>query len=422
MKQPAPFTVTEDTFPSCWEQIDRLRRKARRMSVIARLGGFLTNLFFLFSLLFLANGLIYAHFHGPYHAFLDSLPVFPELWASITGFLLRPGDSLTAEVLKLLLGAYGISILVFIVLALVIAVIYHPLRRPLPEGTYEARTALLAKAAQEALARSYMTKLSTSIASTLLVITAAFILFFSYTVYRQDAVAVTALLSKFPTQDPLANSQLYVLAAYFVCSFFSTILLLLSRFIYRYQFPYHRMAETETAALFAREDPAEQSQEAIQDQRRARAAELRQSALSLETEAAYSKAKSMLHEAALMGDVPAMEHFARHCLLSHLNDSARYWLERCVSSGEASRDAQRMLLRLRLRLRHKEQYLRPEAAPLSKWQKVLRVLQQILTVLWRVFFMLLFLGSLIVMILLFKNNFDPSVLQDIPSAFSQLLP
>lgn len=412
MKQAVPYPVTEDNFSQCWESIDRFRRKARRMRAIAKLGGFLTNLFFLFSLLFLANGLIYAHNYGSYHRFLRSLPVFPELWGLISAQVLRPGDTLTVEAGKLLLCAYGASAVLFAALALLIALIYHPLSRHHPEGTYEEKTALLAKAAQEAWAKSYATRISTSIGSTILVIIAAFVLFFAYSVFLQDAGAAQALLSKFPTQDFTTNSMLYVLAAYFVCHFFSTILLLLTRFIYRYQFPFDWMVQAEAAALLAKESHDDLSQEALAALRAERAAALRSEAIELEKEAAYQKAKGMLHEAALLGDIPAMEHYARHCILSHLNESARYWLERYIAAGENTGEAKKMLLRLKLRLNHRVSYLRPDAAPLTGWQKFLRTLKTVFTILLRVFALIAFFGALAVGALLLTDKLEISALQD----------
>ena len=279
----------------------------------------------------------------------------------------------------------------------------------------------MAKAAQEAWSQSYRTKISTSIASTLLVIVAAFVLIFSYIGYYQDPEIIIALLGVYPTPDPSTNSLLYVLVAYLLCNFFCTILLLLARPIYRYQFPYDLMAQAETAALLAREETAEAlTPEESAAHFAARAASLRNEALDLEKEAAYLKAKNMLHDAALLGDLPAMEHYARHCILSHLNDSARYWLKKCIATGEASKEAEKMLLRLRLHLNHRVAYLRPEAAPLTRNQKILRVLKIIITVIWRILILVVLLAIIAVAVLLANNNFDLSVLQDLPSAFSQL--
>ena len=132
MKKPVMPAITPENFDSCWQFIDRLRRKSRRMCAIARIGGFWANLCLLFSLLFAVNGLIYSRFRGPYHSFLASIPHFSDLWTKISLLLLNPGDTLIAQSLKLTLGAYGISILLFLALALVIVLVYHPRRRPMP--------------------------------------------------------------------------------------------------------------------------------------------------------------------------------------------------------------------------------------------------------------------------------------------------
>lgn len=420
MKKPVMPAITPENFDSCWQFIDRLRRKSRRMNAIARIGGFFANLFFLFSLLFLANGILYNHFHGYYHAFLDSLPVFPQLWAYITQLFLNPGDGLTAEIGKLLPAAYGLSMLLFLALALLIALLYHPRRRQVPAGTYAEQTQLLSKAAQEAWTKSYQTKISTSMASALLVIVAAFILLFAYTIFREDANEVEAMLSIFPTHDYETNCVIYTLTAYFACHIFSTVLFLLTRFIYRYQFPYDFMVQAEAAALFAQEETEGLTPEEITARRRERAATICEDAIDLEREAAYQKAKKMLHEAALLGDIPAMEHYARHCILSHLNDSAMYWLKKCIATGEASKEAEKMLLRLRLHLNHRVAYLRPEAAPLTKKQKILRILRITITVIWHALILALVLAVIVFAVLLANNNFDLSIFQDLPGAFSQL--
>ena len=369
--------ITPENFDSCWQYIDQLRRSARRKCAIARFGGFWANFFLLFFLLFAANGLIYAHFHGPYHSFLASIPMFSELWTKTSALLLNPGDSLNVQLIKLILGAYGVSILLFLVLALLIALTYHPRRRPVPEGTYAARTEQLSKAAQEAWSRSIKTRLSTSAASTLLVIICAFGLVSAYAVYLQDPNLLAGLLAKYPTGDVATNCMLYVFAAFLVSHLFSSILLLLTRFLYRFHFPYDLMAQAEAAVFFAGEETENLSPEEIAAHRKERAATLRDEAIALEKEAAYQKAKNMFREAALLGDAAAMQHYARHCLLSHLNDSARYWLNKAAASGDADEELKSMLRRLRLHMHHNVQYLRPDAAPLTKGQRTVQTLKTV---------------------------------------------
>jgi len=419
MKRPDFFPVTWETLPQCWPYIDGLRRKARRKSSIAKIGGFLTNLFFLFTLLFLGNGLIYRHLSGPYHRFLDSLGFFTPLWSKVSGLLLKSGDTLAMQILKLLLFAYGVSMLLFAALALIIVLVYHPRNRQMPEGTYADCTAALAQAAEDAWNHSYKTRIHTSIVSTVLVIFAAFFLFFAYVVYLQDAQAAMALLTIFPTADASTNCILYVLGSYLVINFFSSILLFLTRFLYRYDFPYDLMAQAQAANVFASLETWDTPDENTPDRRKEWAAALREDALALEKEAAYGKAKSMLRDAALAGDIPAMEHYARHCLLSHMNDSARYWLKRCMASGEGSQDARKMLTRLKLGLKHKVGYLHKDAQPLTTGMKVRKYTVTVLKILWRTAIVALLIGAVAICVLMFKSNFDPSIFTDLPAAFAK---
>ena len=397
MKQHPPFPVTRENLKECWESIDCLRQKARRKAAVAGIGGFLANLFFLFSLLFWVNGLIFTWFDGPYHAFLAELHLFNPCWDFVSGLLLKVGDSLQLQAGKLLLVSYGVSIVLFLLLTLVVSLVYHPRKQVLAEGTYAEQTAQLASIAREARSYSYKTRISTSIVSTLLVIAAAVGLLLTYAAIRNDAEAVNALLTRFPTGDAATNCLLYVLAAYFVCGILSWVLLFLTRPLYRYEFPYDYVVQAESAAIFALEEEA------------ADAAALREEALALELEHNYSKAKNLLLKAALRGDVCAMEHYARHCLIGHMNDSARYWLERSVKSGQASPEAKSMLKRMKLKLRHNVDYLQPEAPPLTRGQKAKRRVMLTLTIFWRVFVLTVLALTVIAIIVLVKSDMDIGV-------------
>lgn len=417
MRHSPPFPVTRDNFSSCWEAIDVMRRKSRRKAAISGIGGFWSNLVLLFSLLFIVNGLILSQFDGTYHAFLEDLPWFTDAWNYLAGLLKLADNSLTVVVPKLLLAVYFVSIAVFILLALPIVILYHPRKQPVPTGDYSEQTALLAKAAQEAQNYSYKTHISASFSSIILFIVAAVILFGAYAIHRNDPEPMYALLKQFPTGNQEANLIIYVYVCYIVCGALCEVLLLLTRPLYRYEFPYDYVVQAETAALFA----LEEDDEATPEKRMADAAALCEEAMEFEKESAYQKAKSMYFKAALGGDVRAMEHYARHCLIGRLNDSARYWLKRCVSSGQASQNARIMLLRMRLRMRHNARYLQPDAAPLTKIQKFRNAVMLILTILYWVLSFVLFTALVIFSIVLLKSNMDMSVFTDLSSVIQILI-
>lgn len=421
MTQSSPFPVTRENMDTCWHYLDTLRRKSRLMAAISVIGGFCSNLTLLLALILAVNVLLWLQFEGAYHTFLSTLPGFPALMELLNSFILNPGDSAAIQALKLVGTAYAAAIGVFILMALVIRLLYHPLKKQLPEGTYPEQTAALATAAREARTYSYKTRLSTSIFAMLIAIVAAIVLLLAYIVYSGDAEKMMAMLSIFPTQDYRTNCVLYVLASYFLCGMVSWMLLTLTRWIYRYDFPYDLVVQSEAAAIFALEANEELSEEELTARQKNDAAALREEALALELEHAYIKAKSLLLKAALCGDVSAMEHYARLCLLDHMNDSARYWLDRCVESGEATPEAQAMLKRLKLKQRHKVSYRRPPEAPLTKGQQARRKLLQTLGILWRISILLLMAAVAAGLIILFKNNFDISVFADLSEAFQVLI-
>lgn len=421
MKRLSPFPVTQENFGICWEYVDALRRKSRLMGAIAGIGGFFSNLILLFTLIVAANVLIWLNFEGSYPAFLSAIPGFSKLMELLSLYILTPGDSMQIQALKLMGVVYAAVILVFILLSLVIRLVYHPLKKKLPEGTYAEQTAALATASREARTYSYKTRLSPSMVCIMLAIISVVILFLAYVAYMGDAEKMISILSIFPTQDAYINCTLYALALYLPFGISSWVLLVLTRWVYRYDFPYALLAQAEAGAIFALEETEGLPEEDLTARRRADAEKLREEALELELEHAYVKAKAMLLKAALCGDVPAMEHYARFCLLDHMNDSARYWLARCVESGEASEKAKSMLQRMKLGLQHNVRYRRPAEAPLTKGQTARRKIARTLRILFSVFMFMLFAASLAACIVLFKNNFDISVFQDFSEALRVLL-
>lgn len=421
MMQPSPFPVNRENINICWTYLDALRRKSRLKAAISVIGGFFSNLTLLLCLIIAANALLWLRFEGTYHAFLNTLPGFPALMELLNSFILSPGDSAAVQALKLVGTTYAAAIGVFILIALVIRFLYHPLKKQLPEGTYPEQTTALATAAREARTYSYKTRLSTSIFAMIIAIVAAVVLLLAYIVYSGDAEKMIAMLSIFPTRDYPANCLLYVLAGYFLSGTVSWVMLVLTRWIYRYEFPYDLVVQAEAAAIVAPEDTESLSQEEQAAKRRESAAALREEALALELEHAYARAKALLLNAALCGDVPAMEHYARLCLLDHMNDSARYWLDRCMESGEATPEAQAMLKRMKLKLRHNVSHRRPPEAPLTKGQLAQQKLLQTLRVLWRIFILLLMVAAVAGLVVLFKNNFDIRVFADLSEALKILL-
>lgn len=421
MQKKHPFPVTPENFTQCWEFIDRNRRIGRRQTLIAKLGGFLVNLVFLLSVILCGCGLLYQPSGGPFSGFWETLFFFP-LWQTVSVALLTPAMGLPAKIGTLLGASYGFSLLIFAALAVLVWLLYHPLKKKLPTGTFAENTALLAEQAQTCRDYSYKTRLSTSVVATVLAVFAVFLLLIAYLMYNPDPVAVLDLLSVFPTQDLSSNCILYVILLYLFSNLISSVLLFLARPIYRYSFPYELVIQAQRGAIMAIDaGDASVTEEARERKNAETAAQIREEAIALEKEAAYSKAQKMFFDASVRGDVPAMEHYARHCLLSRMNDSARYWLKKCAASGEASKTAKNMLLRLRLGLRHNCRYLRPDEAPPTTGQKIKTVLATVIKILWRTLVVAFFIVTVVVIVALFNSSTDPNADLEIPTSLSQLL-
>lgn len=420
MKKTSPFPITETNFQECWEYVDKHRRTARKKAAIAKIGRFSINLLFLWMLIFIACGLLYKWGESPFREFWEWLFLFPY-WEAVSSRFLVPGESIFADIGRLASVAYLLSAATFLLLAVVVRLLYHPIKKKLPEGTYAEKTELLAKQAQDARNASNQTRIDTSVVASVLAVFTLFGLLMAYAFYTEDAAAITELLGTFPTKDYQSNSILYVLILYCVCDIVCTPLLLVTLPIYHHEFPYDLVVEAERTAFYAREDLQDLTAEELAEKRAADAVKLREEALELEKQNAYGVAKRMLLQAAICSDVPAMEHYARHCLLSHMKDSAKYWLKKAVASGNASKKAKRMLLRLRLRMRHKEVYLRPDEAPLSTGKKILLALWTVIKTLWKLLMLAVLIGTILLCAVMYQYGADPSALEKLPPSIVQLL-
>jgi len=421
MKPNIPFPVTPDSFSQCWTFVDQKRRRAKVQSVSARIGGFLVTLFFLLLLIFFGCGLILERFEGSFCVFLDSLDYFRSLWKPFADALIQPQGTLSGDILRLLLCAYGLGWLAFALLTGLITLIYHPRSAPVPHGTYPENTALLASKAQEARDHAYRSRITPSIVATVLSIVALCVVFFAYVFYLEDAAYISKLLGTFPTADITTNSLLYVLVLYLITGILTSVLIFLARPIYRFSFSQDHVVQASRAAIYAAEAGADGSLEEAAARCTAGAAALREEALELERSGAYALAKEKLLKAAICADSSAMEHYARHCLIGKLNDSAAYWLNACLSTGEASPAAKKMRLRLRLKLQHNVMYLKPEEAPPTTARKLTRGLKAAATVLWRTLVLVFFGICIGIFCLLFSHSTGGDLMNQLPPAVQEVV-
>ena len=124
--------------------MDKRRRIARKQAAVARTGVFLVTLFFLLALILFGAELLSQELGGTFGKFWENFFCY-ELWHKAADLLLKSGDDLSSNAVRLVSFSYLISFLLFAALAVIIWLLYHPRKNKLPAGTYEENIALLEK-------------------------------------------------------------------------------------------------------------------------------------------------------------------------------------------------------------------------------------------------------------------------------------
>lgn len=354
----APFPITSENFEESWRYVDAQRRTARKKARITKTAGFFSSVALAVCTIFCANGLILRHLEGVYCRHLQKLRWFIKLWQQVSDLLLKSEGSWQTEALILLAASCAVSLAVFSAVMLVILILYHPLRKKLPVNETRAEQAQqLVSLSQRAYWSAAQVKPHVSMGGLVFfyLAVACVILYFVLKVNNAEQMQEMMTTSLFT--DYGLNVNLFIIGCCVLFIPVDYVRALLTGLLVHCTIPYTFVMEVQTFAVFAGKEHDGLTREVWMEQSRAVASQTQEQALELERIQAYRKAKELLLEAALCGDVPAMEHYARHCLLDHQDYAARCWLERCLDSGAASEDAKKMLRRLKWGRKHKVRYL-----------------------------------------------------------------
>ena len=347
--------VTAENFPDTWLMVDayRIRAKKRRIGCIVSLwaGG----LCLLWLLLVGACGVLYEYGVLPFYDLFRQVPAFEHLWDAMEWMnVLSPG-SLWQDFLMMLILMYWLTLAVMALFYGLSQLLYRPRRRTAPEESpKENASALLANAREtmEVAARIHPTGW----------------VCFPFCLFLLEFGLLTLCILAAGDPAPMMREHMtpstplnYLLLFFSSVGGFTAIYGLLVWILWsfcRMNLPYSFVADIECYSFFATEKAGKLTYPEVLARRKVKAAEKCQAALAAEKSGAYGKAAAMFLEAAHGGDVSAMEHYARHCLISDSQVPARYWLKRCVSSGEASKTAKKMLRRLQLGMNTGVAYIR----------------------------------------------------------------
>ncbi len=376
---PTLIPITKENFPEVWQSVDAQRRTAKKKYISASFAPFFSNMVFAILVLLVGNGLIHDHLKGSYSNFLEDIPFFLTVWDKAAGLLIKPEWSIALKIAVPLLVMYLVCFLVCLIFVLLVTAVYHPFRRQLPEGTDKENAELLLSMARDARRYSLRTVSSGSMLWALIFIMIQFCVLALYIMIELktlDKLMVITIAPIMKLLEPLtkdfSNFQLmnlegavfmpslllYSLALYLGYAFVNYLHALSTQILYKYRIPYSYVADVEYYYVFADEETEGMTREEIQARRTETAKPKLKEALEMEKLGAYGKARELLSQAAHAGDADAMEHYARHWLISQAKDPGRYWLERCVATGHSSEQAQKNLKRMKWHLKVRAAYLK----------------------------------------------------------------
>lgn len=371
--------ITAETFEQSWVEVDMHRRKAKRQLACVKVPSFFSNLVFAVLVLFVGNGLIYTSLQGSYCRFLREIPYFLSIWNRVNRMITEPLWPTALRILVPVVLVYLISFLVYVVFMLLTLAIYHPFKRKLPDAVAQENAQQLLQMARDARRYSRKSTPGISLFWALFFVMIQFGLIAMYWLTElkgMDAMMevfvapvikvlepylgeMTAMqLSSLSSSLFMPTLMVFCVSFYVIYALFNLIHTLSTRVLRFHDVPYQFVAEVEHYAAFAGEETEGLTPEEIAQKRRDCAEETREKAIEMEKIHAHAKAKELFCAAAHSGDVPAMEHYARHWLIIGAKDPGRYWLQKAVDSGQASEFAVKTLKRLKWHRKYRAEYLK----------------------------------------------------------------
>lgn len=361
-----PVPVTAENDSDVWYLVDRYRVQARKNRVICMICPWLGGLLFLPLYLLVLLSTLHTYEIQPFADLIGLLPLADPV-LEVTHLLIpRLNEGFILDFFFGLGVLCALMALVLFLLELLISVIYHPKKRPMPEGSPKERASSLLANARETMETAARIRPGGWLFFLFLFFLAEFSLLALCILYGGNPAAFFARY--FTGSTPLNYLIVFFIGTGVYGMVWGALVLLLWCFR-RMKLPYSFVADIECYTIYAGEKAGKLPREELLANRLAKAEIKRKEALDLEKSGAYPKAASLFLEAAHGGDVPAMEHYARHCLISDSRIPAEYWLRRCVSSGGSSKNARRMLRRLRAGLSTGAAFIREETPPTSKKKK-----------------------------------------------------
>ena len=350
-----PTPVTAENFQEVWLNIDWFRLKARRLRLTCLILTWVNGLCFLALTLSGLCALLEQYRVTPFEALFALVPLAPWLRKAMDLLLLLSPGSFVLDLLALPVIALAASYLLSLPLYLLIRLLFRPKARPIPEDTPKGNASALLANARETMEIAARIRPTGWFFFPFAFFLGEFALLVLCILYSGDPAP---LLQSCLTPSVPLNYMLVFLGSTGLFTAVYGFSVACVRLACRMKLPYSFVADIECYSFFASEKAGKLSYPELLARRKTRAAEKCQAALAAEQSGTFGKAAAMFLEAAHGGDAAAMEHYARHCLISDSRIPAEYWLRRCVATGEASKTAKKMLRRLQLGMQTGAAYIR----------------------------------------------------------------
>ncbi len=369
--------VVSGNFEENWKIVDAERRTAKKKYITMNVASFFSNMVFAVLTFFSVNCLIHDHMKGSYCDYLEEIPYALPIWEKVTSLFLKPGQCWQLQVGLTALVVYAICFIVCGLFVLLVLALYHPSKKDIPTESPRENAAQMLTMARDARRYANRTVTNGSAFWALLFMIAQFVLVAMYyamgygtmeSMLELSTSFIVNLLKPYISNEmTLMNIQsgmfmpslmLISFAMYLAYAFVNLLHALSVQFMYRYKVPYSFVADVEYYLVFAEEDFGTMDEEEKQKLLAERAEAIIEKATEMELLCAYGKAKELFAQAAHSGNASGMEHYARHWLIINAKDPARYWLQKCVDTGNASETAVKHLRRLKWRRKIRVQYMK----------------------------------------------------------------
>ena len=132
-----PNPIIPENFSQAWQAVSRKNRTARVKAAIRKIAKPFAEFLFFPLYLILSFGAASTFTTANVQALIGRIPVLPQLWAKVQALVFGSAEGILEQSLMAAAFLYAIPFAVYLLVAAIIALVYHP-RTPAPSGALKA--------------------------------------------------------------------------------------------------------------------------------------------------------------------------------------------------------------------------------------------------------------------------------------------